>query len=66
MNISSLTAAPATATAPKMQRAAEASEGMRPENDRDSDDAGLKSSAAAQPFVSKPTATMGNHVNVAA
>ena len=65
MNISSSTA-PAATVQPTEQRPTEASEGMHAENDRDTDDRAQKAPAVTQLFISKPTATMGNHLNTVA
>lgn len=66
MNISLSAVATSATNYPNVQHSAEASEGTRMDRDQDADDQGLKSSAVAQPFIAKPTATMGNHVNTAA
>lgn len=66
MNISFSAVAISATNHPNVQRSTEASEGKRMDQDRDADDQGSKSSAVAQPFIAKPTATMGNHVNTVA
>jgi hypothetical protein len=71
MSVSSIGGANANYPTQAPQRTAESAEvkGAGGDNDGDADDGGAKAQAAAAsaaPHISKPTATMGNHVNTVA
>ncbi len=68
MSVSAIGGASVTPRTQAPQRAPEAAEvkSAAGDHDGDSDDGGAKAAPAPQPHISRPTATMGNHVNTVA